>query len=100
MSEYADMMINGETCQYCIAECPHEPTGYPWTCSDCRKETNKFECSLPTAEEIENDDYSTDQVARMLVRIEKLEAAAAAVVNRFYQHAGDPAYENIKALLE
>tara|TARA_R110000782_G_C14802249_1_gene411980 strand:- start:160 stop:390 length:231 start_codon:yes stop_codon:yes gene_type:complete len=40
MGEYADMIINGETCQYCMSEYPDEPVGYPWTCRDCRKEMN------------------------------------------------------------
>ena len=39
MGEYADMIINGETCQYCMAEYPPEPTGYPWTCADCKRDT-------------------------------------------------------------
>ena len=38
MGEYADMIINGETCQYCMSEYPPEPTGFPWTCGDCKSE--------------------------------------------------------------
>ena len=40
MGEYADMIINGETCQYCMAEYPPEPTGIPWTCAGCNQDMN------------------------------------------------------------
>ena len=54
-------------------------------CKDCKRAVRQegegamcFNCHLesvplPTAQEIEEDDYSTDQVARMLERIEELE---------------------------
>jgi peptide subunit release factor 1 (eRF1) len=52
MGEYADMIINGETCQYCMSEYPDEPVGYPWTCRDCKSEMTKGTKPKPQAAKV------------------------------------------------
>ena len=40
MGEYADLMINGDSCELCGCNFEEDGDGYPRTCKDCWKDLN------------------------------------------------------------